>query len=492
MTRNRLPNKFKLFPRSKGFRLEVESLPPVNVVLHPTGFGVCRSQSKIAQLRLFSDCGFGCNYDCECQSDHDQKHLDSGGEFENLIPELWFPYLGPNLLETTGLVSAVVSKLLEGEAKSRSKAVQRMLSNPIRQECRRLRFAADASILAVQKAAFHSTCGVETLFLDSRLYQNSFLVRDLLNYPAASAAVSVAPKIVWKDLVGDRIPKNRHVLQELVIEAIEDWQGLLSPTRMAYRSLRRTLMRFPGRIPFDLLPVLADVMLERPVFDRVELIALLQAHQCAGNGKWANCRTNESVRCIPKDANVRCFMHAKRSQLCRTMRLIAEELGCVLSPRKACDIRFMARYAMTYPEPFSGCIEGLARRSISWHRGYGDQVAAAYILGDITNPDSSIQPPPVALPDDPDISFLGTVSDIYREAIRMQHCVGQLAQQAVAGNCFLFHCEHKKHRATIQVNRLGQVVQAQGPMNGQNSAADYGTRVLSAWGKRIASYHLMG
>ena len=230
---------------------------------------------------------------------------------------------------------------------------------------KRLLANADPTALAVQKAAFQSAFRIDTLFLDTRLYRNRFLVRDLLTYPAAAVVAAIAPDVISRTgrigLAGD----GRNGLQELVLSSLENWQAVLSPTGTAYRSLSRTLMQMPRRIPLDLLSTLVEIELERPITDRVELIALLEATDFLDSISMDDDGQPTELARAP---NLRLFMHASRSELREAMRRIGNELGVVLSTRSADDIRSMAQYLMVYPEPHRGRIAGLTRKSIAWHR----------------------------------------------------------------------------------------------------------------------------
>jgi len=65
----------------------------------------------------------------------------------------------------------------------------------------------------------------------------------------------------------------------------------------------------------------------------------------------------------------------------------------------------------------------------------------------------------------------------------MQNCAASYAERAVRGWCYLFHVVHDGEEATVEVDYAGRVVQAEGPGNRRNGAANWGRRVLSRWGK---------
>src|SRR5262249_18345501 len=131
-----------------------------------------------------------------------------------------------------------------------------------------------------------------------------------------------------------------------------------------------------------------------------------------------------------------------------------------------------------YPEPYHGPLAGLVERALRWHRIAPDLRVEVAELGGLSMP---TRPPPVALPDDPRITFLPTVGAVLEEGARMRHCVGTYARRAVTGACYLFHVEYRGMSATVQVDSDGRVAQACGPGNARNLATSWATRKLGEW-----------
>ena len=70
----------------------------------------------------------------------------------------------------------------------------------------------------------------------------------------------------------------------------------------------------------------------------------------------------------------------------------------------------------------------------------------------------------------------------------MKHCIATRAYDAVRGNAYLFHVEHKGQSASVEVSPYsGNVVQAAGPGNELNQAAKWATRVLNRWGRGLVA-----
>jgi hypothetical protein len=56
----------------------------------------------------------------------------------------------------------------------------------------------------------------------------------------------------------------------------------------------------------------------------------------------------------------------------------------------------------------------------------------------------------------------------------------------------LFHVEYNGQRASVEVSRAGDVVEARGPCNEDNDAARYGAAILSRWGILLAIKRIVG
>ncbi|WP_425395404.1 PcfJ domain-containing protein [Aeoliella sp.] len=479
--------------RPGSFRIEARGLPVVEVALQETGFSVRRVIDEYRQRRLFSHCGFGCLADCDCQprcncADAAGETTDCRGEcnrcFDAMAPEYWFPYLGPSLVCVRDVAWNIAWAAFGPEVRPDSKSVlelSKLLRGPVAEQTKRLLRKASHTVLAIQKTAFHTAMEVSSLFKDTRLYQHPYLEKDLLTYPAAATVLAIAPRALWKQGVIDVTNRCRADLQGLVLQHAQNWRAVLSPSGRSYRSLSRTLVQLPGRVPLYLLPHLAEVELERPVVDRVELIALLEAACYLHDLRPLHAELVEA----PQSPNLRVFKHAKRAELTQAMQSVAMALGCELSSRRAENIGAMARYLMAYPEPHYGRIGGLTRKSIAWHRaGARDRLVELHSQHEEYF-DTATTLPSIDLPKSSHLTFLRTAGDVYQEGNRMKHCVAQLANKAIAGSCYLFHCNYDGCHATIEVDQSGRIIEARGPFNQHNLAVDYGTRSLEVWGSKL-------
>jgi PcfJ-like protein len=275
-------------------------------------------------------------------------------------------------------------------------------------------------------------------------YDRRYIVHDVLTYRAAAIACYLADSI----------------------DHLESWQGLFSPTGQPYRSLNRTLTALPAGMSPELVSRLREVELERPIYDRVELIVAI-----AGRDSH----------------NRRVFMHAQRGDIEDAFRRVSEKIGGNL--RGTNSICRFINYLMDYPELHHGKILGLAKKAIHWHRQDSQEQERQRALSRF-GPEKPTAPPPIPLPTDPHVRFLSRVNEISDEGRVMKHCVGSRSyvEKAVNGACYIFHTDYQDQAATVEVDRWGNVVQAHGPLNQDNAATSYGSKALNNWGHQLKNF----
>jgi hypothetical protein len=388
----------------------------------------------------------------------------------------------------------------------------------------------------VQRTVFAATFSTPTVLLSESFYeQDPFLLKDLARYRAASVALAV-PELfttlrdrlavdvvaqsaeyarlhelasrlgVRVDLREGRVwelstlmldvhhrdqvdaPRDRQQRrEERIVELMQDWRGLFSPTGESYRSLDRTLMNLPGGLSASLVPHLKMVRLRRPATTRLEvaviclygrglLVRSRRLHDEFGVPSEIFSRTNESV-----------FLGATPDRINRVVKLVGDHTRNTLSARRTKDLAFVVRFLMDYPEEHRGNIVGLAEKAIAWHRAEVRREAEKVVerLGGQHETAS----PPIEVPADERLRFLATVADVCEEGTLMENCVASYAQRAVRGDCYLFHASHNGEEATVHLDRAGKVVQAAGPRNQRNAAATWGSRVLGRWGREFPAGH---
>jgi hypothetical protein len=159
------------------------------------------------------------------------------------------------------------------------------------------------------------------------------------------------------------------------------------------------------------------------------------------------------------------------SEIAACMAVLGRHLGQALDSASVDDLSTFVQHTVDDPELAPSRLPGLIRRSIAWHRAFEEcQVRPEADL----DMDEHAARPPVPLPDVDGVSFLATVGEIVAEGAQMRHCIATCARSAVAGDCDLFHVEHRSEHATVEVSRTGRVRQATGPKNRRNRAATWG------------------
>jgi len=326
-------------------------------------------------------------------------------------------------------------------------------------EWKRLLATADPTVLAVHKSVFAATFGYRgsSLVKWSDLYKHKFIVQDVIAHRAAAIAAYYCGRL--DDL-------------DEAIDLMSDWKAIYSPTGKSYPILNRTLMNLPGGIPPRLLIRLAEFMLPRPIYNRVELIATIHAN--------LYCDVNR----------IRLLSFARGDQIKEAMTRIFRHLHRDLSPRRSRHVQDAMQFLADFPDDHRGNIIGLTEKAIRWHRDGRAEMVARSIAR--YGEQSATAMPPVPLPTESGIRFLGTVGEVCQESKEMEHCIASYASKAVQGRSFLFHVDYEGERASIEIDWLGNVIQTQGPKNSKNAACDWGGRVLGKWGRGLRTRQLAG
>lgn len=349
---------------------------------------------------------------------------------------------------------------------------------------------------SVQRAILAVSTSVPRLAFNPVFFDEPFVARDVAQY--RSAAIALA------HLDGCLLPfwcRQRGLpLQEgnaLRLAAMREWRGLFSPTSHPYRSLNRTLMNLPPDVPADLVPHLRAFDLERPLTDGIVLMAVL-LHVSDARAARQPERVNPQRRILER---------ASAEEIRRAVASIGHFTDRTLDAERVQDLGFSVRFLIDYPEPFHGSLDGLVRRTIRWHEdqrsprhgrarpvparrreAHVDDAPATGPAPPVRLGVRAVRPtarPPIALPTMPGIEFLGSVDRIRAEARRMDNCIASYAQSAVDGDCYLFHVIYEGLHASVEVDPLGRVRQAEGPGNTHNAAAAWGAERLAEWGRQL-------
>ena len=343
------------------------------------------------------------------------------------------------------------------------KRTAKAINKPVHAEWQRLLAWVDSTVLAVHKKVFAATwnCRRAPLISEDALYKEQYIVKDILSYPAAAIATLAC------DVFG---PVN-----ESPIEKMLHWRDIFAPAGMgSYHALNATLMNLPGGVPASLLCDLRNLILPRPICNRLELIATILA--------GARTADNFSV-----------FAHATAAEIQEAMRRVSLSLQRAwaqrgienhenLSSRRTRDVRTAVHYLLDYPEDHHGRILGLVDKAIRWHGVEGRQMEARKSTKRFGS-DRQLTTPPIPLPEVEGIRFLATVADAVSEGQQMEHCIASYCEDAVEGRCYLFHVDYQGEQASVEVSPSGKVIQARGPRNCHNKATRWATQVLGQWGR---------
>lgn len=373
----------------------------------------------------------------------------------------------------------------------------RAIARRLREHWLKLVARADPTVSAVQRAIFAATFGDAPLAAEPALYTNAYLVQDVLRYPACAIAVRNAWTLT-RELPVRRLTSSTQAkeLQDLArslglevdlqpttpgdpdvatqLERLADWKALFSPTGTSYRSLNRTLMNLPGRVPHRVVCNLRRTTLERPLEDRLELLVV---------ALYAGLRADREGAGEARADHTHLLQHATREQIKEALRRLADHLRQPLDPRRCRDVRQLVQFVADYPDAHAGNLVGLLDRALRWHRERLEENWTA--MRRFYGVDTKTKTPPIALPEVSQVRFLDTVGAVCAEAERMQHCVASYVDLAVQGNCYLFHVSYKGEEATVEVGCEGKVRQAQGPRNRRNRASAWGKRVLKGWAAQL-------
>jgi len=293
---------------------------------------------------------------------------------------------------------------------------------------------------------------------DRTLYDDAWLVRDVVRHRAAAIALGYVHRLrPDADAAGRRA-------------ALARWRDLFSPTGVAHRSLDRTLMNLAASVPAALVPLLRHVRLSHPVTDPVVLTTL-----CLAVEAYARLDRLNALHA----GHAAIFQRADAGAIVSALAVLSDAIGLPLRADQPEHLRRLVQLVADDPAPYGGALPGLVARAIRHHRGR--RVTTAPI------PATSLRTarPPIPLPEVPGIRFLDTVAAIRAEAAAMDHCIADYADGAVGGRCYLFSVTHRGTRASIEVSPEGRVVQACGPRNTDTIAAHWGTRHLRRWARAL-------
>ena len=272
----------------------------------------------------------------------------------------------------------------------------------------------DQCAVAVQRSLFAAAFKAKfpRIVFAPELYREQHLVQDIVKYRAAAIALADSNYLCHqamekrvrrfaKELGADARVQIGSLENSILLNHLQEWRVLFSDQPSSYPTLDRSLMNLPGRIPIRLLRNLTEVHLERPISNRLELLATLA-------GRDSN-------------ANWRVFHHAPEDRIRRAIALVGHHTRQTFSLRRASEVSMALKFIADFPDRHNGNLVGLAEKSIEWHRAErrGEIARTSHGLEDA----DPTAPPPIDPPEDSRIRLLRTVGEVSEEGKFMEHCL---------------------------------------------------------------------
>lgn len=290
--------------------------------------------------------------------------------------------------------------------------------------------------------------------------QYGYLIKDLINYRGARALML-------------------ELYEETFLSG--DWKTAFGD--MSNGSMRKTLMNFPG-VPYFFAGTFAynKRVLPEPALTRIRFMAYAVLSR-SYDYRWA-----EMSKVILRSSD---------SDVKKAVRMVWEYYENI--PKGGFrNTRFTQsgfEFVYSYPDKIGDWdIVGLCKRSVVWHKGLENQrreTEVAMLKKYNATLEEKTALPPIVLPDTPGVTFLDTCKAVIDEGFRMGHCISGYANDALKGNCYLFHVDYEGEMASVEVAPGGFVRQSQGLKNKQNKASVYGQKLLNKWAHKFPANSLM-
>jgi PcfJ-like protein len=325
-------------------------------------------------------------------------------------------------------------------------AIERVLLSALRRSAERRASGVVDAVAAIARER------ATPLVFSSTVLELPYFLRDAARHRAAAIAAA-------------QIEAGAHASESLacadaLFSRLAEWPRLFARSGVVSRALTKTLAELPADAAGHDVWALGAVELVCPVKSALHLRLLAER---------------------ARGAAVHLEEHARRIQLADERELedlrarAAEALGLQRLPTAEKDHVLIEVIVRSGDPGARDSLRALVRRGLAgadWRRRHDARA----------NHRTATARPPIALPNMSGVTFLATVGEVMQEGERMGHCVGSHAPDAATGQVFLFHVEHAGTHATVEVDPRGQILDAQGPHNRPNAAAEYGERALSAWG----------
>ena len=428
---------YRFIEVANGFRIEHPQRHPVSVWVEPTAFAVANDEGMTERFHL----------------------LYPASEFVHYMAAMLLGPWGPEHV-----------RLLAREASA--------IAGPVRAQRERLLARVDPLALGMQRTLVELFGLVPALVHIALLYRRPYIAGDVIRFRAAAIAFAYLESQLWKHFCRQQLGYVAAPSAELLAHAMEQWRGLFSPDGIPYRSLNRTLMNLPAETAPRLVCQLRRVRLERPIVNGLELTTVLVVASTPTPRDGAGRRA----------ARLHIVQHARAEEIAAAVRQVGQATLRSLRPERLADLRYALDFIDDYPEPYAGRFGALAERAIRWHHTAPVREAQRWLAA-VGGPQTPTARPPIPLPAIDGIRFLVTADEVVEEGLRMRHCIGTYARDAVRGRCFLFHVAHGGEHASIEVDARGRIRQVAGPHNSANGAVVWGRRQLRPWASALAAHH---
>ncbi|MBI1948844.1 MAG: PcfJ domain-containing protein [Deltaproteobacteria bacterium] len=243
-----------------------------------------------------------------------------------------------------------------------------------------------------------------------------------------------------------------------IFKQLGDWRRLFSRSGVVSRALNKTLADLSQDADAADVWALRNIQLERPVQSRLHLHLL--AERARGRGEF-------------RDEQLALLQHADEDELVELRERTARALGVGHLSDAAKDHVFVETVARGGAPRGRDTVRTLVRRALLLPRRRPSEAPSLA-------KDTPTRAPPIPAPSG--VRFLCTIGEVVAEGMQMEHCVGSYAREATEGVSFLFHVVVDGEHATVEVDCRGAVVDAAGPRNQCNVAAEHGRQLLAAWG----------
>lgn len=363
-------------------------------------------------------------------------------------------YQYPQLVNTIGewFMDAMVSGYLNKRKRAEgAEMIARALSRRMKPHWERIvKEIVPAEVNELARLMWSSVHGDAAILHRPELYTDQYkhLRGDLKRYHACRLIAKREES--QGAYAGERLPS--------LLERAELWRQLYAANVVSPKAFNKTLDAMPRALSFHSIDQLINVHLDQPITNRLHLIAVLCG---AEHFHWY---MHEPI-----------LLHAS-GEMIQEACVRVEWMRQLKTSARTRDINDFIRFVLDYPAPFHGDFVGLARRSQEWHRDNYRLPDDATLGADARLPLLTLDYEALA---ELGIEPLQTVGEVVQEGDRMHHCVASYARRAHEGHSFLFHVEHEKHKATVELSPDGIVRQAYGPSNTINSACHWGTQKLS-------------